>query len=141
MRRVFVNLTSHRLMDEQIEEAKKFGVEEFYNAEDVLPEDIVSQVRQCPDTIDELGMLAYNIVEKLIDFAKQKKVHAYVHLPVGSPALMWIFPEIWPYFYATPVFSHTEREVVEHIESDGSVVKKSRFKFKGYIVFNGSIEG
>ena len=64
------------------------------------------------------------------------------HLPIGSPAFQHEFfgrtesmRRNYPMSdYATQfIFSHTVRESVEEPQSDGSIVKKSVFRFEQFI--------
>lgn len=135
MRKVFVNLTAHNLTEEQVEEAKRrFGVSEFLSAEDILDKEVVAKLRQSPGNIEELRALALDVAEVLEQYARKNNVELYVHLPAGSPAFMWVLSLVWPYGWAIPVFSHSRREVIEEKKDDGSVVKRSVFRFEGYIV-------
>ena len=136
MKKVFLNLTVHPLLPEQREAAKReLGVQEFLEAGDVLPPEIVQKLRQCPSDPLELTMLAYAVAGFIVGYATSKKVHVFVHLPAGSPAFMWAFADVFPNAYATPVFSHSSRESIEERLPDGTVRKRSVFKFERFIVF------
>jgi hypothetical protein len=140
-KKIFVNLTAHPLLPEQERAAKEqFGVEEFLDASDVLPDEVVNALRQSPADPGELYGLAYRVAGELVNFARREKVHLYVHLPAGSPAFMWALADAWPYSWATPVFSHSRREAVEERLPDGSVVKRSKFVFERFISMGGEEE-
>jgi len=136
MKKVFVNLTAHQLLPEQVEAARReFGVEEFVEAGDVFPAEVVQKLRQCPSDPEELVRLARQVADGLAEYARREGARLYVHLPTGSPAFMWALAGVFPHAYAVPVFSHTRREVVEQTLPDGSVQKRSVFRFEKFIVF------
>jgi hypothetical protein len=134
-KKIFVNLTAHRLLPEQEEVARKeLGVDTIVDADEVLPPEVVQKLRQCPSDPTELAELAHKVAELLTEFARESSAKLYVHLPVGSPAFMFILAQIFPNAYATPVFSHSGRIVQEVQNPDGTVTKKSIFKFEKFIV-------
>lgn len=136
----FLNLTAHALTPEQVAAAKELGATEFLEAADVLPPDTVASLRNCPADKDGLTALAYKIIDAIKAVAVGDDSLLFVHLPCGSPALMWEFcgiiggavPLLDCVFNA--VFSHSVRESVETIQPDGSVVKNSVFRFQKFIV-------
>ena len=134
-RKIFVNLTAHQLSDAQVEEIKKFA-DEIVKAEAVLSREMIQKLRQCPSDPTELVKLAYEVSEALVKFAREMNAELYVHLPTGSPAFMWALADVFPYTFCTPVFSHSRREVQE-IKTDGTVIKKSVFRFEGFIFPDG----
>lgn len=136
VKRVFLNLTAHKLTKEQIEVAKRqFGIEEFKDAEEVIPTELLKKLRQCPKDDKELYRLACELSDILVKYVRENAIDLYVHLPVGSPAFMWVFANVFPHRLISAVFSHTKRVTEEIQQSDGSVVKRSVFKFEGYTVF------
>jgi len=133
--KVFLNLTAHQLLPEQVEAAEKeFGVKEFVEAGDVFPAEVVQALRQSPSNPGELVLLAYAVADGLVEYARKEGVRLYVHLPTGSPAFMWALAGVFPHAYAIPVFSHSRRVVEDVRQEDGSVKKVSKFKFEHYIV-------
>ena len=139
--KVFVNLTAHYLLPEQVRAAREqFGVEKFYDASDVLPAGLIQKLRQSPSDPEELFRLAYRVADALVNFARRERARLYVHLPAGSPAFMWALAQVFPYAYAKPVFSHSRREAVEERLPDGSVVKRSKFVFERFVVMGGGVE-
>ena len=133
---VFVNLTAHRLLPEQVRAIKEdLGIEEIVDAEEVVPKGLLEKLRQCPADPKELFRMACELSDALVKYTRENGVDLYVHLPCGSPAFMWCFANVFPHKFISAVFSHTKREVVETQQPDGSVVKKSVFKFEKFIVF------
>jgi len=123
-------------LPEQIDEASKF-VDEIVSAEEFLPQELIQKLHQCPSDVKELYQLAQELCDYLAEYARFQSARLYVHLPVGSPAFMWILGYYFPHTYCVPVFSHTERIVEEIQQPDGTVVKKSVFKFEGFIFPDG----
>ena len=56
-----------------------------------------------------------------------------VHLPIGSPAFQFVLARKCASLSTTLLFSHSVRQVVEEPQPDGSVVKKTVFKFEKFI--------
>jgi hypothetical protein len=136
----FLNLTAHALTPEQVAAAQSLGASRFLEAADVLLADTVASLRNCPADKDGIVALAYKLIDAIkLQSAGQDSL-LFVHLPCGSPALMWEFcgivggavPLLDCVFNA--VFSHSVRESVETIQPDGSVVKNSVFRFQKFIV-------
>jgi len=137
----FINLTAHALTTEQVAAAKELGVTEFLEAADVLPAEVLDKLRNCPSDNYELTTLAYKIIDAINQKAVGDDSLLFVHLPCGSPALMWKFCDLVGgavahldcVFHA--VFSHSVRDSVESTEPDGTVIKKSVFRFEKFIIF------
>ena len=136
VKRIFVNLTAHQLNDAQRRKALEF-CKDIKEAEEILPKKLVQKLRQCPSDTDALLGMAIEVADTLTEYARDQDTRLYVHLPVGSPAFMWILHDFFPHAYCTAVFSHTRRVVEEIPQSDGSIVKKSVFKFEGFIFPDG----
>lgn len=136
----FLNLTAHNLTADQIEAAKALGATKFLEASDILPPDTVDKLRNCPSDKDGLLSIAYQLIDAIKATAKGDDSLPLVHLPCGSPALMWEFcgivggavPLLDCVFSA--VFSHSVRQSVETVQPDGSVAKNSVFRFEKFIV-------
>ncbi len=135
-RKIFVNLTAHQLSDAQVEEIKKFA-DEIVKAEAVLSREMIQKLRQCPSDVKELYDLAYELSEYLKEYARMEGAYLYVHLPTGSPVFMWVLGYYFPHTYCCPVFSHSRRVVEEVPQPDGTVIKKSVFRFEGFIFPDG----
>jgi len=136
MKRVFLNLTAHELTKEQIEAAKRqLEIDEFLDAKDVIPKHLLWRLRQCPADEKEVYKLATKINYILDRYAYDYGIDLYVHLPAGSPAFMWCFANVFSHKFLKAVFSHTRRITEEVQQPDGSVVKKSVFRFERFIVF------
>lgn len=134
----FINLTAHALTADQIAAAKELGVTEFLEAADVLPPDVLAAIRNCPGEKDELTALANKMIDAIKAVAAAEDPLPLVHLPAGSPALMWKFCDlIGSYIDCVPyaVFSHSVRDSVETVQPDGTVIKKSVFRFEKFIIF------
>lgn len=135
-KKIFVNLTAHKLTEEQIKAAKeKLGVDEIVEAEEIVSKKLLDRLRQCPSDKNKLIDMAYELADELYKYAIGKEARLYVHLPTGSPAFMWVFANVFPHKFMSAVFSHTRREVIKIEQQDGSVIKKSVFKFRKFIVF------
>lgn len=134
----FINLTAHALTADQIAAAKDLGVNKFLEAADVLPANVLEKLRNCPDEAASLELLAKKVIEAVNQVADG---FTYVHLPCGSPALMWAMAGLTmgqnPHLplKLTPVFSHSVRESVEEIQPNGTVMKRSVFRFESFILF------
>lgn len=137
--RNFVNLTEHELTADQIEAAKKLGVTRFLEAADILPPDTLEKLRNCPSDYKELTAIVYEIIGVLKQMPHEDK-SPFVHLPCGSPALMWLLSansnlaEISDGYFLIPVFSHSVKDSQETVQADGSIVKNSVFRFEKFIV-------
>lgn len=128
---LFINLTQHKLTDAQVAEAKKLADEIV----DVKDFEIYDKIKSSENTLRGLITQTMMVVLWLAPFFMDYK-KVYVHLPIGSPAFMFILSSTlltMPNLY--PVFSHTEREVIEETQENGTVIKKNVFRFKGFINF------
>lgn len=137
--RTFINLTAHKLTAEQIEAAKELGVTRFLEAADILPPDVLAAIRNCPGDYKELTAIVYGIISAIKKISHEDK-SPFVHLPCGSPALMWLLSansnlaEISDGYFLIPVFSHSVKDSQETVQADGSIVKNSVFRFEKFIV-------
>lgn len=137
--RTFINLTAHKLTAEQVQAAKELGATEFFEATDILPPDTLEKLRNCPSDYKELTAIVYEIIGALKQMPHEDK-SPFVHLPCGSPALMWLLCAIHSKIaefgrdFLIPVFSHSERDSQETVQADGSIVKNSVFRFQKFIV-------
>jgi hypothetical protein len=136
----FINLTAHKLTADQIEAAKQLGASRFLEAADILPPDTVDKLRNCPSDKDGLLSIAYQLIDAIKATAKGDDSLPLVHLPCGSPALMWKLCDLIGGAVGhldcvfDAVFSHSVRDSVETLQPDGSVVKNSVFRFEKFIV-------
>jgi hypothetical protein len=137
----FLNLTAHALTPEQVAAAQALGATKFLEAADILPPDVVAAMRNCPAEKDGLLAIAYQIIDAIKATAKGDDSLPLVHLPCGSPALMWKLCDLIGGAVGhldcvfDAVFSHSVRDSVESTEPDGTVTKKSVFRFEKFIVF------
>jgi hypothetical protein len=128
------------LTADQIEAAKALGATKFLEAADILPPDVVASLRNCPAEKDALTALAYKLIDAIKATAKGDDSLPLVHLPCGSPALMWKLCDLIGGAVGhldcvfDAVFSHSVRQSVETTAPDGSVVKNSVFRFEKFIV-------
>ena len=125
----FINCTAHKLLPEQIEVAKTMGVTEFVE----LPDELKSVLMNTPGDKDKMYELV-NILIKDLSSLIIINEPTYLHLPIGSPAFMYLFQERWlrPTFVKV-LFSHSNRESVEQTRPGGTVNKISMFKFANFI--------
>jgi len=131
---MFINLTAHDLLPEQINIAEQ----SFGNVIQNPPE--LEEIRQllknnCPD--NKLGCIrmAKRLTETLNAIAQTAGEDVWVHVPIGSPFFMAEFVR-WSdrtaKFYL--VFSHSDRVSEDQKQQDGTVKKVSSFKFKKFNV-------
>jgi len=139
---LFVNLTQHRLTDEQIQKAKQeFGVTNFIDAStlclklNVDPEADTATVKQQAKEIVEALISHINAQHALIITGEPPLKRVVVH--VGGQFLL-MFNVVRDLLEIAKTLDHCEliivestskRESVEVQQPDGSVVKKSVFKF------------
>jgi hypothetical protein len=138
----FINFTQHTLTPEQMEAAKTMGATEIINISN-------------PPRFNDDGVNSYKVVneiaEEIAKIIGDDEV-AVVHFPISSPYVMALFwnkygslktrlvkgkvDPNWEIVVrrAVFVFSHTDRVMVEEPQPDGSVVKKSIFKFKKFMM-------
>jgi hypothetical protein len=125
--RKFVNLTNHKLNQDQIAEVEKMKAK-LVEKDEFLPPEIIKQLQNTPSNAEELKKLAENVVNHLKNIVNAGD---FLHLPIGSPAFMWLMQEAikkeLPYIKI--VFSHTERIVKENEKGE----KISVFKFEKFI--------
>ena len=135
MKKVFLNATAHNMGGEQLDKARELAGE-VKNLKDINPE-LASKLVNSPDNLEGIATLAEELKDFCLELTRDcEKV--YVHFPIGSPAFMFALAREFIDFSGEiiPVFSHSERESVEEVQPDGSVVKKSVFKFKKFIIFS-----
>jgi hypothetical protein len=130
----FINFTQHTLTPEQMEAAKAMGAKEIIH---------ISNPPRFNDNGVNSHQIADDIAEKIAELIGDDET-AIVHFPISSPYVMALF---WRKYGSSPtepnwkvvtekakfVFSHTDRVTVEEPQPDGSVVKKSVFKFKKFV--------
>ena len=127
-----INMVQHALTKEQEEELGKLGRIEC--GREILPS-IYPKIANSPNTSLEIGRLVNEFYTNLLDISEKEEV--YVHLPLGSPAFMFMFGQVvgsrgkWEGMKF--VFSHSERVSIDEKQEDGSVVKRSVFKFSHLI--------
>ena len=126
----FMNCTAHQLTDEQLKEIRSIVDEEeldlYVNVVNLKEHnnELFGKLVNCPADEAELEKLADNLIAC---FNGDEWV---IHLPIGSPAFMFILSrKLLSHSNIHPVFSHSERAVVEEKQPDGSIKKISNFKF------------
>jgi len=129
-----INMTAHQLTDEQKESAIEFyGIKSFKEFKDLNLE-LFNKIANSPDTNHEIESLAHETIEwiRQIQFANLET--CYFHLPIGSPAFMFIFGSVWGVSSKINIlFSHSERVSTEVHSPDGTVKKENIFKFIKFI--------
>ena len=153
---LFLNLTNHSLTKEQLEAIEGLEKEKeviIINFSDLVShsnmitvprvvakevEKLLPKLRQSPAYESEL----YGVVSALYDIldviGQMDWDRVYVHMPTGSPSFMFLVAYTWDVRLSYlekvyPVFSHTKREVTEIKKADGSVEKRTIFKFEKFI--------
>ncbi|MDY0199011.1 MAG: hypothetical protein RBR68_14495 [Tenuifilaceae bacterium] len=127
-----INMVQHALSGEQEKELGKLGRIEC--GREILPS-IYPKIATSPNTSLEIGRLVNELYTNLLDLSEKEEV--YVHLPLGSPAFMFKLGMViglhgrWKNMKF--VFSHSERVSIDEKQEDGSVVKRSVFKFSHLI--------
>ena len=127
-----LNATAHQFTQKQfkalkeiIGKNKKFEIKE-------LPKELKDKLLNCPDNDEELLKLA----NELTSFIAQNDID-YLHLPIGSPAFMFLFAALFDLFLTshgcTILFSHSVRKSIEQTNPDGTVTKSSVFEFEKFI--------
>jgi hypothetical protein len=60
----------------------------------------------------------------------------FVHLPIGSPAFMFVFAQQASNLRTGVrfVFSHARREAIDEKQPDGSINRRAIFRFQKFIV-------
>ena len=138
---LFLNLTQHQLTPEQISLIKQnYTNTEIKNLKDINPE-LFQELKNTPPDYSSLDYLADKLLNYIYDIYFSSQYNTiYIHLPIGSPAFMWQFSKLFerntPIGFkekVIPVFSHSERQVEELVLPDGTVEKKSIFKFQSFI--------
>lgn len=130
---VFLNCTQHSLLPEQIQEAKKLAGEIL----DIKDFPIFEEIKNSASELQLLRLQAGTLVD-FLDVLTEQYEKVYVHLPIGSPAFQAILMRsLVGHEGIIPVFSHTDREVVEEKAQDGAIIKKNVFRFKKYILLEG----
>ena len=127
-----INMVQHALSGEQEKELGKLGRIEC--GREILPS-IYPKIANSPNTTLGIRQLVNELYTSLLDISEKEEV--YVHLPIGSPAFMFKLGMViglhgrWKNMKF--VFSHSERVSIDEKQEDGSVVKRSAFKFSHLI--------
>lgn len=127
-----INMVQHALSGEQEKELGKLGRIEC--GREILPS-IYPKIANSPNTTLGIRQLVNELYTNLLDLSEKEEV--YVHLPLGSPAFMFKLGMViglhgrWKNMKF--VFSHSERVSIDEKQEDGSVVKRSVFKFSHLI--------
>ncbi len=156
---LFLNLTNHSLTEEQINAVHELGGT-IINFADLTNEDLVKEVSHPSTIAANVVQAVKDIIPKLknspADSFELYKVsdtlfdilniigqgdwnRVYVHMPIGSPSFMFLVAHMWNERLGylgkvVPIFSHSERIVQETKREDGSIEKRTTFKFQKFIV-------
>lgn len=121
MKSIIVKMVNHELTEKQ-----KYSIKGAEIIE--LPENLMSELKQCGSDITALNTLANSIIE----FAKENFAKGFI-LPGGSPAFNSIFSaKIAGKF--DQYFSHSVRDYKEVKNADGSVSKTNVFRHIEWII-------
>lgn len=136
-----LNATQHNLTLEQVRHARLYCHE---NTELLL---ILSLADVDPDLFNTLQNITEDGELKKLALRLLRVVNQfdYVHLPIGSPAFMWIFAQVCAEYYdsgdgvwhqplqAKILFSYSKRDSVDEKFPDGTVKKRQIFKFEKFV--------
>lgn len=125
----FLNCTLHELTEGQKKAIESLNCSQIDNLKDIN-QDLFKKLSNCPSDPEELIVL----VRELLNTFKGYK---YIHLPIGSPAFMWLLSI---YAHDTRhleehnyLFSHSTRVSEEIVKPDGTIEKKQIFMFERFI--------
>ena len=128
-----INMVQHALTEEQEKELAKLG--NIIDGKEAFPI-LYPKIANSPNTTLGIRQLVNELYTNLLDLSEKEEV--YVHLPLGSPAFMFKLGMViglhgrWKNMKF--VFSHSERVSIDEKQEDGSVVKRSVFKFSHLII-------
>lgn len=132
--KVVIDFVQHELSVEQKECMAYYG--EYVHLKELEP-DLFKRIANSPSSMTDICILATDVENFLLEykrFAADSKIA--IHLPLGSPAFMFTLGRIIDHINdLTVIFSHSERVSVEEKLEDGSVAKRSIFKFSHFITF------
>ncbi len=140
MSNIFLNLTQHKLIDEQIKVIKEdLKCNDILELRDLNPE-LFNKLANTPMEKGVLASLAIDLLDLIIQVAEENpNREVYAHFPIGSPAFQYVFTIIFHTLNIPTnlhlVFSHSNRIANEIQLPDGSVKKEFIFKFQGFIKF------
>jgi CRISPR/Cas system-associated endonuclease Cas3-HD len=118
MKRMFL-LFSHKLTDEQKEDAKKsLGVEEYI----YLPESLQKIWSNIPPEVEDIKLFLVDIKDFLLKNAKIGDI-VLIQGDFGAVVEMVEFSKTW----LIPVYATTKR-ISKEIKKDGKIIKISEFK-------------
>ena len=120
-------LTQHKPNKEQIEALKKaFGEQtQIMLYKDCFDKEITEKLENSPTEEYKLFDLAFKVRDRIEELGVD-----VIHLPIGSPAFMFVLTLLLYKSKRRIIFSHTDR-IVEEIDNK----KVSIFKFKKFIKF------
>jgi len=145
---VFINATQHELTQEQKDAIKPF-VERLVGDGGDVEVTITNLKDELPELYNQLSNIPYgtntqplieSLINKVVEIGDRYNASlTLIHFPIGSPRFMFEVAMVYAYLFRDgsigdvyPIFSHTERKVVEEKLDDGSMKKVSVFKFNGY---------
>lgn len=123
----FINLTQHKLTEDQIKDLVSAGFDE--DSIQVYPDPFVKQTL----TFEKLPAMP-DIRKAAVILAQYAKAQAATNVMIGgAPYLMRSLEEELAYNGITHHYAYTERKTVEKVNEDGTVEKTSVFVFAGWI--------
>lgn len=117
-----INVTNHTLNQEQIEDAKRLGVTEFIE----LPDNLKAIWSNIPADEDIKGVDKH--LKPLIEFLANEIKKDDLVLVQGEHTATFLTINYVYNLFGKAVAATSKREVIEVINEDGSVSKKSIFK-------------
>lgn len=125
---MFINCTQHTLTPAQIAAAEQFGqVVEFRD----LNPDLFGRLAQMQGD-EDLHELANEFVEWLITL----ELPIILHLPIGTPAFMYVLAQQLARAWVKTVFSFSLRRSEDVPQPDGTIRKQQVFDFQKFLEIN-----
>ena len=123
----FINLTQHKLTEDQIKDLVSAGFDE--DSIQVYPDPFVKQTL----TFDKLPAMS-DVRKAAVTLADYAKSQAATNVMIGgAPYLMRPLEEELTHLGIIYHYAFTERKTVEKVNEDGTVEKTSIFVFAGWI--------
>lgn len=140
--RVFINLSNHNLTKEQDLEVLSVGATQVEVPEEIKKEWGSITPMRIGAIVDKFMKFYHNVRKDMSEDGTGYK-YIIVHIAGQSGAVYSILNALALYGLTDevkvyPVYSFTERESVEEVQVDGSVIKKSVFKHKGFFMYYGT---
>ena len=139
----FINLTNHNLTDKQkitfMQDIEKTDIDFISQTDFIQDNDILNYLKNMDDNVNKYIEVIEFLIGRIKSYTDFTDNFIYLHLPVGSPAFMFLFQKMLidtDINNLILVFSYSERKVIETTDNDGNVIKKSIFDFKGFQYFS-----